>query len=160
MPKIAWSENLRTRVVAKVLTMTTVKFHIDRHFLFLHGRNLAVFAERVLRKMQDNPNVPNDPEHWNLLNSTCSALNLVLDNSLLKRKTRTEAVREREADVLLALGKLAEHVEAAASCKSDVFTTGFRPHAEHQKLIEEGVETRRRQRVLAKMARLEEESTI
>lgn len=78
-----------------------------------------------------------------------------MDNPELKRKLRTEALRETESDVLLALGKMADHIEEKASCKSDVFTTGFRPHAEHRKRIEEGSETRRRQRVLAKIAKLE-----
>lgn len=133
----------------------SAKFHIDRHFLFLHGRNLAVFAERVLRKMQHNGYVPNRGELWDELNKTSADLHAVLENADLKRKVRTEAVREKESEVLVALDKLAEYVESAATCKSDVFTTGFRPHAEHRKLIEEGVETRRRQRVSAKMAQLE-----
>lgn len=140
-----------------VLTMMGTKLHIDRHFLFLHGRNLAVFAERVMRKMQENAYIPNRADLWESLNALCSELNHVLDNPELKRKMRTEALREKEADVLLALGKLAAYIEEIASCKSDVFTTGFRPHAEHRKRVQEGSETRRRQRVLAKMAKLEEE---
>ncbi len=132
-------------------------FHIDRHFLFLHGRNLAVFAERVLRKTNNNVYVPNREDLWDELNKSAAALTAVLENPELKRKMRTEAVREKESEVLVALGKYAEYVEAAATCKSDVFTTGFRPHAEHRKLIDEGVETRHRQRVSAKMAQLEEE---
>lgn len=133
----------------------SAKFHIDRHFLFLHGRNLAVFAERVLRKTQHSVYVPNRIELWEKLNKTSADLNAVLENADLKRKVRTEAVREKESEVLVALGKFAEYIESTATCKSDVFTTGFRPHAEHRKLIEEGVETRRRQRVSAKMAQLE-----
>ncbi len=132
-------------------------FHIDRHFLFLHGRNLAVFAERVLRKINNNVYVPNRADLWHELNLSAAALTAVLENPELKRKMRTEAVREKESEVLVALGKYAEYVEGAATCKSDVFTTGFRPHAEHRKLIDEGVETRHRQRVSAKMAQLEEE---
>jgi hypothetical protein len=135
----------------------SAKFHIDRHFLFLHGRNLAVFAERVLRKTNNNVYVPNREDLWEELNTSAAALTAVLENPELKRKMRTEAVREKESEVLVALGKYAEYVEAAAACKSDVFTTGFRPHAEHRKLIDEGVETRHRQRVSAKMAQLEEE---
>lgn len=155
--KIAWSVYLQKSVAAKVLIMMSAKFHVDRHFLFLHGRNLAVFAERVLRKTQHNSYVPRREDLWDALNASCEALDLVLNNPQLKRKERTEAVREREAIVLLALGKMAEYIEAAATCKSDVFTTGFRPHAEHRKLIEEGIATRRRQRVTAKMARLVED---
>lgn len=136
--------------------MLSAKFHVDRHFLFLHGQNLAVFAERVLRKMQSNSLIPKPDDLLQALNLSCRELNGVLDNPLLKRKLRTEAVRAKEAAVLLALDKMAEYVETEASCKSDVFTTGFRPHAEHRKLIEEGVETRRRRRVSAKMAWLEE----
>ena len=136
--------------------MMSAKFHVDRHFLFLHGRSLAVFAERVLRKTHNSTYVPQREDLWSALNTGCDELNLVLNNPLLKRKERTEAVREKEASVLLALGKFAEHIESAATCKSDVFTTGFRPHTEHRKLIEEGIETRRRQRVSAKLARLVE----
>jgi len=135
----------------------SAKFHIDRHFLFLHGRNLAVFAERVLRKTNNNVYVPNREDLWDELNTSAAALTAVLVNPELKRKMRTEAVREKESEVLVALGKYAEYVEDVATCKSDVFTTGFRPHAEHRKLIDEGVETRHRQRVSAKMAQLEEE---
>lgn len=157
MPIIAWSVDWKTNTVVKVLTMMGTKFHIDRHFLFLHGRNLAVFAERVLRKTQENVYIPNREDLWEALNKSCVELNLVLDNPELKRKIRTDALRETESDVFLALGQLATYIEEKASCKSDVFTTGFRPHAEHRKRIEEGVETRRRQRVLAKIAKLEEE---
>lgn len=133
----------------------SAQFHIDRHFLFLHGRNLAVFAERVLRKTQSNAYVPNRQDLWDELETACAGLNGVLENPELKRKMRTEAIREKEAEVLVVLGKFAAYIESAATCKSDVFTTGFRPHAEHRKLIDEGVETRRRQRVSAKMAQLE-----
>lgn len=133
------------------------KFHIDRHFLFLHGQSLAVFAERVLRKSQNNTYIPVRHDLWQNLDRSCSGLSRVLENSALKRKMRTEALREQESEVLLALGKLAEYIESEATCKSDLFTTGFRPHAEHRKLIEGGIETRRRQRVMAKIARLEEE---
>ena len=134
-----------------------VKFQVDRHFLFLHGKNLTVFAERVLRKSQNSSYIPYKEEFWDNLNRSTEELHEVLANSQLKRKERTEAVREKEAPVLLALGKMAEFVESAATCKSDVFTTGFRPHTEHRKLKEEGVQTRRRQRVSAKMAQLAEQ---
>jgi len=135
----------------------SVKFQVDRHFLFLHGRSLTVFAERVLRKSPKSSYIPNREELWDALNKSARALHEVLDNPQLKRKERTEAVREKEAPVLLALGKLAEHVETTASCKSDVFTTGFRPHTEHLKLKERGVQTRRRQRVSAKLAELQDQ---
>lgn len=134
----------------------SVKFQVDRHFLFLHGRNLAVFVERVLRKSQNSTYIPNRIDLWEDLNRSAEDLNKVLENPLLKRKERTEAVREKETQVLLALDKMAVYVEAEATCKSDIFTTGFRPHAEHQKLRNEGVETRRRRRVSAKLAQLED----
>lgn len=132
------------------------KFQVDRHFLFLHGHSLTVFAERILRKSLKSTYIPNQENLWDALNVSVQDLHEVLENPQLKRKERTEAVRERETPVLLALGKLAEYVEKTASCKSDVFTTGFRPHAEHRKLKERGVQTRRRQRVSAKLAELEE----
>lgn len=135
----------------------SLKFQVDRHFLFLHGHNLTVFAERVLRKSQNSSYIPNREDLWEELSENTEALHAVLDNPQLKRKERTEAVREKEAPVLLALGKLAEYVEKTASCKSDVFTTGFRPHTEHQKLKEEGIQTRRRQRVKAKLAQLQDQ---
>ncbi len=134
-----------------------VKFQVDRHFLFLHAKNLTVFAERVLRKSQKSTYIPCKEELWNALNQSTEDLHLVLANRTLKRKERTEAVREKESPVLLALGKIAEYVEDTASCKSDVFTTGFRPHTEHRKLKEDGVQTRRRQRVSAKLAQLQDE---
>lgn len=137
--------------------MISAKFQIDRHFLFLHGRNLAVFAERVLRKSSDSTYVPKRDDLVEALQVQCEMLNEVLANPQLKRKERTEAVRDKEGSVLMALEKLAAYVEAAASCKSDVFTTGFRPHNEHRKRMEDGSATRRRQRLSAKMARLEEE---
>lgn len=137
--------------------MKNANFHVDRHFLFLHGRNLAVFAERILRKTQQHAYIPWRQDLWDTLNIAAIELQRVLSNDELKRKARTEAVREKEGEVLLALGEFAAYVESGASCKSDIYTTGFRPYAEHRKLIEEGIETRRRQRVSARMARLENE---
>lgn len=134
-----------------------LKFQVDRHFLFLHGKNLTVFAERVLRKSQNSAYIPCKEDHWSELSLSTEELHQVLANPELKRKERTEAVREKEAPVLLALGKLAKYVETTATCKSDVFTTGFRPHTEHKKLREEGTQTRRRQRVSAKMAQLQDQ---
>ncbi|TNE59682.1 MAG: hypothetical protein EP344_08380 [Bacteroidetes bacterium] len=90
------------------------------------------------------------------LQDSNAALQEVLENPELKRKERTEAVRDKEAQVLLALGKMAEYIEQAATCKSDIFTTGFRPHAEHRKSRNNGFETRRRQRVSAKLAQLQD----
>lgn len=136
------------------------KFQVDRHFLFLHGKKLTVFAERVLRKSQKTSYISCKEEFWTELSKRTDDLHRVLANLELKRKERTEAVREKEAPVLVALGEMAKHVEATASCKSDVFTTGFRPHTEHRKLKKEGVETRRRQRVSAKMAQLQDPEPV
>lgn len=133
------------------------KFQIDRHFLFLHGHNLTVFAERVLRKSQMSSYIPTQEDLWEELNAATAALHKVLNNPQLKRKERTEAVREKEAPVLLSLSKLATYIEKTVSCKSDIFTTGFRPHNEHRKVKDGSSPTRRRQRVSAKLAKLQEE---
>ena len=155
--KIAWLFEDLFKWSDKSCSKMRVKFKVDRHFLFLHGQSLTVFAERVLRKSQSSSYIPNPLEMWSALDQSTAALRLILEHSPLKRKERTEAIREKESLVLLALGRMADYVECAASCKSDVFTTGFRPHTEHRKRIEEGMETRRRQRVSAKMVQLEEE---
>lgn len=135
----------------------TDKLIIDRHFLFLHGERLAVFAERILRNTQNSPYVPHDEERWQELNEACQGLRQVLDNPLLKRKIRTGALREQEARVLLALNRMADYVERAAPCKSDVFTTGFRPQSEQRRAMAIANGTRRQLRMSAKMARLEGE---
>ena len=129
-----------------------VKLNIDRHFLFLHGAKLAVFAERVLRDTLHNPYLSKPESLWNNLKEHTLELRTVLDDPELKRKERTDAVREREAQVLVALSRLAEHVEKTASCKSDIFTTGFRAQTEHRK----PAETVRRRRMSVKLAQLEE----
>jgi hypothetical protein len=128
------------------------KLNIDRHFLFLHGTKLAVFAERVLRDTFQNPYLPKPDGLWENLKYACSELQTVLDDSDLKRKERTDAVREKEAQVLVALTRMAEYVEQTAACKSDVFTTGFRAQTEHRK----PEETIRRRRMSIKLAQLEE----
>ena len=158
LSKIAWIVCLPLNQVAQVLIQMSIKFQVDRHFLFLHGHNLAVFADRVLRKSRNSTYIPYRETLGVSLESCNAALRDILENSALKRKERTEAVREKEGQVLLALSKMAEYVEQTASCKSDVFTTGFRPHSEHQKLKKDGVETRRRQRVSAKLAQLEDDN--
>jgi hypothetical protein len=127
------------------------KLNIDRHFLFLHNENLVIFAERILRSMQSNSNMPNNGGIWAALQEKCNGLRRVLSNPQLKRKDRTEAVREQEAQLLIQLSRMAEYVENTTDCKSDVFTTGFRPLSEHRR----PAQTRRRQRLSAKMAHLE-----
>ena len=129
----------------------SIKLNIDRHFLFLHNENLAVFAERILRNTQHNPNMPNDACIWAALQDSGSAFRRVLNNPALKRKDRTEAVRKQEVLLLVQLSRMADHVEKSTTCKSDIFTTGFRPLSEHRKPFE----TRRRQRLSAKLAHLE-----
>ena len=132
------------------------KFQIDRHYLFLHGNRLVIFTERVLRNMHHNKNVPLSLTLWEELKSANARLLEAIADPALKRKARTEAIREKEAQVLLSLGQIVDYSEAIATCKSDVFTTGFRPHLEHRRLIEDGIDTRRRRRVSAKMAWLSE----
>jgi hypothetical protein len=131
------------------------KLIINRHFLFLHGERLAIFAERVLRNMQNTPYLHTDEQRLERLRLKTDDLREALDNPFLKRKNRTEVVREKEALVLLALNHMADYVERFASCKSDVFTTGFRPQSEQRRTISAGNGTRRQQRMSAKMARID-----
>lgn len=129
-----------------------VKLNIDRHFLFLHGAKLAIFAERVLRDTFQNPYVLRPNDIWQNLKESCSELHAVLDDPELKRKERTEALREKEAQTLVALSRMADYVEQTAACKSDVFTTGFRAQTEHRK----AEATIRSRRMSVKLAQLEE----
>ena len=128
------------------------KLNIDRHFLFLHSHKLAVFAERVLRDTLQNPYLSKPETLWSALKMSILDLRTVLDDADLKRKERTDAIRERESQVLVALSRMADHVEQTATCKSDIFTTGFRAQTEHRK----PVETVRRRRMSVKLAQLEE----
>lgn len=128
------------------------KLSIDRHFLFLHGSKLVVFAERVLRDTFQNPYILRPNDIWQNLKESCSELHAVLDAPDLKRKERTDAMREKEAQVLVALSRMADYVEQTAICKSDIFTTGFRSQTEHRK----AGATVRRQRMSVKLAQLEE----
>lgn len=127
------------------------KLNIDRHFLFFHGNKLAVFAERILRDTQQNPYILKPDVIWSDLDKSCLELRLTLENPELKRKERTDAIREKEAPVMMALGKIADYIEQAAPCKSDVFTTGFRPQTEHRR----SAKTLRSQRMSARLAQLE-----
>lgn len=124
------------------------KLNIDRHFLFMHGEKLAVFTERILRDTQQNPYMTKPNVIWENLRVTCSELRRVLDDPALKRKERTDAIREKESPVLVALSRMADYVEQVVPYKSDVFTTGFRPQTEHRKVVE----TVRRRRMSAKLA--------
>ncbi len=126
----------------------SAKLKIDRQFLFLHGDNLAVFSERVLRNTQ----MPSAACLLERLSATTASLRRVLADSNLKRKLRTEAVREKEAAVLLSLGGIADFLENNLTYKSDVFTSGFRPYTTHRKTSA----TRLEQRMAAKLARLDE----
>ena len=128
------------------------KLNLDRHFLFLHGERLAVFTERILRNTQQNPNMPKPAMLWEDLKTACEALRQTLEDPTLKRKDRTDAIREKEAPVLVALNRMADYVEQAAPYKSDVFTTGFRPQTEHRKLVQ----TVRRRRMSARLEQLED----
>lgn len=126
----------------------SAKLKIDRQFLFLHGENLAVFSERVLRNTQ----MSSAACILERLSATTASLRRVLADSNLKRKLRTEAVREKEAAVLLSLGEIADFLENNLTYKSDVFTSGFRPYTTHRKTSA----TRLEQRMAAKLARLDE----
>ena len=126
----------------------SAKLKIDRQFLFLHGENLAVFSERVLRNTQ----MSSAACILERLSATTASLRRVLADSNLKRKLRTEAVREKEAAVLLSLGDIADFLENNLTYKSDVFTSGFRPYTTHRKTSA----TRLEQRMAAKLARLDE----
>jgi len=128
------------------------KLNIDRHFLFLHGNKLAVFAERVLRGTLHNPYLTKPEGLWTNLLTHTRQLRTVLESPELKRKERTDAIREREALVLVALTRMADYIEQTATCKSDIFTTGFRAQTEHRKPSE----TVRRRRMSIKLAKLEE----
>ena len=126
----------------------SAKLKIDRQFLFLHGDNLAVFSERVLRNTQ----MSSAACILERLSATTASLRRVLSDSNLKRKLCTEAVREKEAAVLLSLGEIADFLENNLTYKSDVFTSGFRPYTTHRKTSA----TRLEQRMAAKLARLDE----
>ena len=128
------------------------KLNIDRHFLFLHGNKLAVFADRVLRDTLHNPYLTKPEGLWTTLLTHTRQLRSVLESPELKRKERTDAIREREALVLVALTRMADYIEQTATCKSDIFTTGFRAQTEHRKPSE----TVRRRRMSIKLAKLEE----
>ncbi|HOY05274.1 MAG TPA: hypothetical protein PLO67_07725 [Saprospiraceae bacterium] len=127
------------------------KLKVDRQFLFLHGDNLAVFSERVLRNTQAQTHASKATFILERLNAANIALRSVLADSNLKRKLRTEAVREKEAIVLHFLGEVADFLENNLQFKSDIFTSGFRPYTTHRKTSA----TRLEQRMAAKLARLE-----
>ncbi len=122
---------------------------IDRHFYFLRAENLAVFTERVLRNTAQNPNIGRPDLLWNELSESCQNLRRTLGNPALKRKLRTDAIREREAGLLKILDRMAGHIESTVTFKSDVLSSGFHLHADQAKM-----ETRRKQRMTEKMARL------
>lgn len=129
--------------------MNPAAFQIDRHFLFLHADNLAVFAERVLRNTAQNPNFRKPDELWEELRQCCHSLRTTMENQFLKRKERTDAVRAKEAHLLVALEKMATHIERNLQFKSDALSSGFHLHNDHAK-----AETRRKQRMSVKIARL------
>jgi hypothetical protein len=131
------------------------KLKVDRQFLFLHGDNLAVFSERVLRNTQTQLHAHKASCLLEKLNAATAALRRVLADSNLKRKVRTEAVREKEAGVLHYLGAMADFLENNLEFKSDIFTSGFRPYTTHRKTSA----TRLEQRMAAKLARLEVSKT-
>jgi hypothetical protein len=128
------------------------ELYIDRQYLFMHGLNLVIFAERVLRNTADNPNLNKPASVWESLKTHASALRMVLTNQELKRKLRTEAMREQEHLLLIDLKQMAEYVESTIAFKSDIYTTGFRPQTEQRR----PGGTLRGKRILAKLEALEE----
>lgn len=130
----------------------SAKLKIDRQFLFLHGEKLAVFSERVLRNTSSQVDVHQIACTLEQLSVFTTALRQVLSDASLKRKVRTEAIREKEADVLFSLGEIADFLENNLHYKSDIFTAGFRPYTTHRKTSA----TRLEQRMAAKLARLDE----
>ena len=127
------------------------KLKIDRQFLFLHVDNLATFSERVLRNTHAQIQAHVAACLLEKLNTANAALRKVLADPHLKRKPRTEAVREKETAVLLFLGEMADFLENNLQYKSDIFTSGFRPYTTHRK----NSATRLEQRMAAKLARLD-----
>jgi hypothetical protein len=105
---------------------------IDRSFVFLRGSGLLAFADRILRNMNQNVNVPNCESTWRLVADTRQAIIDASGTYYARQKDKTQAIREREAALTLALEKMADHIQTAATCKSDVYTTGYRPHSEHR----------------------------
>lgn len=134
-----------------LIIMVHHELYIDRQYLFMHGLNLVVFAERVLRNTADNPNLNKPASVWESLKAHASALRMVLTNQELKRKMRTEAMREQEHLLLIDLKQMAEYVEATIAFKSDIYTTGFRPQTEQRR----PGGTLRGKRILAKLEALE-----
>ena len=106
----------------------------------------------MLRDTLHNPYLTKPEGLWTTLLTHTRQLRSVLESPELKRKERTDAIREREALVLVALTRMADYIEQTATCKSDIFTTGFRAQTEHRKPSE----TVRRRRMSIKLAKLEE----
>ena len=127
------------------------KLKVDRQFLFLHGDNLVVFSERVLRNTQAQPHADRASCILERLNSATNSLRRVLADPNLKRKMRTEAVREKEAVVLHYLNLMSDFLENNLQFKSDIFLSGFRPYTTHRK----ATITRLEQRMAAKLVRLD-----
>jgi hypothetical protein len=147
---LAFRNQIRRASPIKKRRAMSSALKIDRQFLFLHGPKLAVFAERVLRDTQRNAHVACPAELWEDLEAQNRRLRQVLDDPFATRRSRSELLRACESPTLVALTRMADHVERAAQYKSDVFTTGFRPQTEHHK----PAGTRRRFRLSARMNRL------
>jgi len=133
---------------------------IDRHFLFLHGEKLAVFAEKVLRNTEKNAIFPTHEAFWCALKQSIDDFRQILSNPFLKRKKRSDALRQTELIVFDTLDKLAIYIEELAELKSDIFTTGFHVHADHFREDNSGKMTRRNQRMVAKITDLEQKKVI
>jgi 2-phospho-L-lactate guanylyltransferase (CobY/MobA/RfbA family) len=106
---------------------------IDRHFQSFRNQKLALFADRVLRKSRENLYVACPADVLDNLARALQGLNRVLSDDNLKRKARTAAIRDAEAPVVRALSMVADFIERTIVCKSDIYTTGFRPMTESRK---------------------------
>ncbi|MEZ4917531.1 MAG: hypothetical protein R2792_00375 [Saprospiraceae bacterium] len=106
---------------------------VDRRFENMHGQKLAVLADRVARKTESSPYLNCPTEILEDVRNQLLTLQGVLADSSLKRKARTEAIRSYELPLKASLKVLADYIEGQAQCKSDIYTTGFRPLSEQRK---------------------------
>ena len=110
-----------------------IELRVDRRFQHFRNQKLAFFAERILRQLQQNPYMSVPARLLEALEAELSRFQSVLNNPDLKRKARTDAIRAAEIPLRHILSDLACYVEKAAPCKSDIYTTGFRPAWEGRK---------------------------
>ncbi len=110
-----------------------IELRVDRSFEYFRSQKLAIFAERILRKLHQNPYLSIPGDALEPLEAELERFLRVLNNPELKRKARTDAIRKAEVPLRQVLSGLADLVEKSAPCKSDIYTTGFRPASESRK---------------------------